>query len=54
MNVNFKLYLITDRNLCAPRSLLSVVREACDAGVRAVQLREKVTHPPRNSDPECD
>lgn len=39
--VDFRLYLITDRRLCAPRSLQSVVREACDAGVRAVQLREK-------------
>jgi len=39
--VDFRFYLITDRNLCAPRSLQSVVREACDAGVRAVQLREK-------------
>ncbi len=39
--IGFRFYLITDRNLCAPRSLQSVVREACDAGVRAVQLREK-------------
>jgi thiamine-phosphate pyrophosphorylase len=39
--VDFRLYLITDRKRCAPRSLQSVVREACDAGVRAVQLREK-------------
>ena len=38
---DFRLYLITDRKICAPRSLQSVVREACDAGVRAVQLREK-------------
>ena len=37
----FRLYVITDRKVCAPRSLQSVVREACDAGVRAVQLREK-------------
>jgi len=41
MTVDFRLYLITDRKTCAPRSLQSVVREACDAGVRAVQLREK-------------
>lgn len=41
MKVDFRLYLITDRNVCAPRSLQSVVRSACDAGVRAVQLREK-------------
>jgi len=39
--IDFRFYLITDRKLCAPRSLQSVVREACDAGVRAVQLREK-------------
>ena len=38
---DFRLYVITDRKVCAPRSLQSVVREACDAGVRAVQLREK-------------
>jgi thiamine-phosphate pyrophosphorylase len=39
--IDFRFYLVTDRKLCAPRSLQSVVREACDAGVRAVQLREK-------------
>jgi thiamine-phosphate pyrophosphorylase len=39
--IDFRFYLITDRKLCAPRSLQSVVREACDAGVRAIQLREK-------------
>lgn len=38
---DFRLYVITDRKVCAPRSLQSIVREACDAGVRAVQLREK-------------
>jgi thiamine-phosphate pyrophosphorylase len=38
---DFRLYVITDRKVCAPRSLQSVIREACDAGVRAVQLREK-------------
>lgn len=43
--LDFRLYVITDRKACAPRSLQSVVREACDAGVRAVQLREKdLTH----------
>lgn len=40
-SIDFRFYLVTDRERCAPRSLLSVVREACDAGVRAVQLREK-------------
>ena len=39
--IDFRFYLTTDRTLCAPRSLQTVVREACDAGVRAVQLREK-------------
>jgi thiamine-phosphate pyrophosphorylase len=39
--IDFRFYLITDRKVCAPRSLQSVVREACDAGVQAVQLREK-------------
>lgn len=38
--IDFRLYLVTDRNRCAPRALQAVVREACDAGVRAVQLRE--------------
>lgn len=39
--IAFRFYLVTDRRRCAPRSLLSVVRAACDAGVRAIQLREK-------------
>jgi thiamine-phosphate pyrophosphorylase len=39
--IDFRFYLVTNRKLCAPRSLQSVVREACDSGVRAVQLREK-------------
>jgi thiamine-phosphate pyrophosphorylase len=39
--IDFRLYLITDRAFCAPRPLDDVVREACAAGVRAVQLREK-------------
>jgi len=43
--VDFRFYLVTDRERCAPRSLLSVVRAACDAGVRAVQLREKDLSP---------
>jgi thiamine-phosphate pyrophosphorylase len=38
---DFRFYLVTDRKQCAPRSLQSIVREACDAGVKAVQLREK-------------
>jgi len=43
--IDFRFYLITDREQCAPRSLQSIVREACDAGVRAVQLREKDLNP---------
>jgi thiamine-phosphate pyrophosphorylase len=43
--VDFRFYLITDRKQCAPRSLQSVVRAACDAGVKAVQLREKDLKP---------
>jgi thiamine-phosphate pyrophosphorylase len=39
--IDFKLYLITDRSLCTTRRLETVVAEACGAGVRAVQLREK-------------
>lgn len=38
---DFHYYLITDRKACAPRTLPEVVEEACRAGVRAVQLREK-------------
>jgi thiamine-phosphate pyrophosphorylase len=39
--VDFRLLLITDRNLAASGSLETVVENACKAGVRAVQLREK-------------
>jgi thiamine-phosphate pyrophosphorylase len=39
--VDFRLYLITDRRLCRNQDLLPVVKRACAAGVRAVQLREK-------------
>jgi thiamine-phosphate pyrophosphorylase len=35
------LYLIADRETCRPRSLEDVLREALDAGIRLVQLREK-------------
>lgn len=40
-NVDFRFYLVSDRTRCAPRSLASVVHDACVTGVRAVQLREK-------------
>ena len=39
--VDFRLYLITDRHRCEGRGLVSVLQAACEAGVRAVQLREK-------------
>lgn len=39
--IDFSLYLITDRRQTVGRSLVSVVREALEGGVRAVQLREK-------------
>ncbi len=39
--IDFRFYLITDRARCAPRALQAVVREAVEAGVRVVQLREK-------------
>ena len=37
----FRLYAITDRHRCAPTSLVDVVSELLDAGVKAIQLREK-------------
>ena len=40
-NVDFSLYLITDRYQTAGRPLMDVVRAALQGGVRAVQLREK-------------
>jgi thiamine-phosphate pyrophosphorylase len=39
--VDFSLYLITDRNGCNGRDLVSVLEEALAGGVNAVQLREK-------------
>jgi thiamine-phosphate pyrophosphorylase len=39
--IDFRLYLVTDRQQTAGRSLLDVVRAALEGGVRAVQLREK-------------
>lgn len=38
---DFRYYLITSRKACAPRPLPEVVGEACAAGIKAVQLREK-------------
>lgn len=39
--IDFRFYLVTDRTRCAPKSLASVVHDACVSGARAVQLREK-------------
>ncbi len=39
--LGFSLYLVTDRKQTSGRPLLEVVEECLDAGVRAVQLREK-------------
>ena len=39
--VDFRFYLIGDRTRCAGRSLASALGQACRAGVRAVQIREK-------------
>jgi len=39
--IDFHYYLITDRSLCHKRSLAETIRQACEFGIRAVQLREK-------------
>ncbi|RKU17419.1 thiamine phosphate synthase [Candidatus Poribacteria bacterium] len=39
--IDFNLYVITNRHLCTPKSLLTVVSEILDVGVKAIQLREK-------------
>ena len=39
--INFKLYVITDRQRCAPTPLVDVVSELLDVGITAIQLREK-------------
>ena len=41
MDVDFRLYLITDRAKTAGRPLVAALQAAAHAGVRAVQLREK-------------
>ena len=43
--IDFHLYFITDRHKCQPRPLTEVVKEACEAGIKAVQLREKDLSP---------
>ena len=39
--LHFKFYVITDRELCAPRTLYDTIHDLLDAGVSAIQLREK-------------
>lgn len=39
--VDFRLYLVTDRHQTAGRSLVPLIRDALEAGLRAVQLRER-------------
>ena len=39
--LRFKLYVITDRGLCAPRTLYDTIHDLLDVGVSAIQLREK-------------
>jgi thiamine-phosphate pyrophosphorylase len=41
LEIDFKLYLITDRKQVKNSNLLSAVKKALAGGVRAVQLREK-------------
>ena len=39
--LHFRLYAITDRGLCTPRTLYDTIHDLLDAGVSAIQLREK-------------
>ena len=39
--LRFRLYVITDRRLCAPRTLYDAIHDLLDVGVPAIQLREK-------------
>ncbi len=39
--IDYNLYVITNRHLCAPKPLQTVISEVLDAGVKAIQLREK-------------
>ena len=41
LNIDYSLYLVTDRGLARGRSTLEIVRAAVDGGVTCVQLREK-------------
>jgi len=42
-NIDYSLYLVTDRPLCLGRDIIQVVKEAVAGGVTLVQLREKNT-----------
>ena len=39
--IDFRVYAITDRHRCAPTPLTDVISELLDAGITAIQLREK-------------
>src|SRR5438067_1702970 len=39
--VDFRLYLITDRHLLPPEKFLPRIEELLEAGIRAIQIREK-------------
>ncbi len=41
MDLDYSLYLVTDRNLTNGRDLINVIKEAVTGGVSVVQLREK-------------
>lgn len=40
-NIDWSLYLVTDRELCLGRSLIDVIEASVQGGVSVVQLREK-------------
>ena len=39
--IDFNLYVISNRYLCTPKPLQTVISEVLDAGVKAIQVREK-------------
>ena len=41
MEVDYSIYLVTDRGLLQGRDLLTAVAEAIEGGVTLIQLREK-------------
>ena len=38
--IDFRMIVISDRKLCAPRLVPLVLKQAAQAGVKALQLRE--------------